>query len=123
MTTRPPISTLTDTLFPYTTLVRSEVTLSNRGRDNDAFQAGKTRRQLQLTSRFFLDIGFQHDAVRGRARFLFNFQSFLKITQRLDAICSPFDLNAVERIAFVQAELAAYHIVLRQSGYVEDRKS
>src|SRR3546814_17121952 len=119
MTTRPPISTLTDTLFPYTTLVRSEVTLSNRGRENEAFQAGKTRRQLQLTIRFFLDIGFQHDAVRGRARFLFNFQFFLKITQRLDAICRPLDLKAVERIAFVQAEFAADHLVLRQSVSVD----
>src|SRR3546814_10932267 len=50
---------------------------------------------------------------------MFNFQFFLKITQRLDAICRPLDLKAVESIAFVQAEFAADHLVLRQSVSVD----
>ena len=45
---------------------------------------------------------------------MLDFQRFLKIAERLNAVGGALDLNAVERIAFVQPKLAANDLVLRQ---------
>ena len=82
--------------------------------ENEVFDGRKTSRKRQFTRCLFLDIGRQHDAVGRATLHLLDFQLFLKIAKRLDAFCGALYLNAVKRVAFIQTELAANHLVLGQ---------
>src|SRR3546814_6384610 len=67
----------------------------------------------------FLDIGFEDDAV-GRAAFLaLDLQIFLEIAKAVDAALGALDAEAVERVALVQTEFAAHHLVVGQRVAVD----
>ena len=68
-------------LLPLTT----EIALADRGIDDEAFEAGVTRRQLKLARRFFFDVGLEDNTIRGGTLFLRDFQLFLEEAQALDA--------------------------------------
>ena len=90
----------------------AEVALRDRRVDDEAFKAGETGRELKLAGRFFLDIGFEHDAIRRGTLLLLDLQIFLEIAERLDAIRRAAHLEAVEGIAFRQTEFATDDLVL-----------
>ena len=97
----------------------AEVALADRRLQNEILDAGKTCRKLQFAGRLFLDIGFEDDAVGRTALLLFNFQIFLEKAQRFDPVGRTLDLEAVERIAFVQTEFPAHDLVLSQGVAVD----
>src|SRR3546814_12776773 len=61
MIRRPPISTRTDTLFPYTTLFRAERFVSLRARFSDGFRAHKPAPRIIIAS----DISDLHSSLSG----------------------------------------------------------
>src|SRR5690606_40080948 len=92
----------------------AEVALADRGLDEEAFDRREARRKREFARRLLLDIGFKNDAV-GRAAFLaLDLEIFLEIAEAVDAPFGALHRKAVEGIAFVEAEFAADHLVLRQ---------
>src|SRR3546814_4869127 len=95
MTRRPPRSTRTDTLFPYTTLFRSASTLSDdlprldRSLKDDA---GLRRANVQPVDAgaHFVELGFgdHHLRARGVARRCFWSMSALEINPRATSACA-----------------------------------
>src|SRR3546814_14096904 len=64
-------------------------------------------------------VGFQDDPVGGAAFLALDFQILLEIAKAVDAALGALDREAVERIAFVQAEFAADDLVLGQRVAVD----
>ena len=75
---------------------------------------------MQFAGGPFLDIGFQHDAIRRGAGLLLDVQLVLEEAKPKQAILGALHLDRVEGIPFGQAEFAADHIVVRD-GVAVDR--
>ena len=88
-----------------------EVALLDRQVDEEALEARKAGRQLELAGRPLLDLDAEHDPVGRRALLLLDLQILLEEAERLDAVARAADADVVERIALGEAELAADHLV------------
>ena len=83
----------------------------DRKRQDELLVARIAARELQLAGGFLLDVGAQHDPVGPRPFGLLDLQILLEIAERLDPVLRALDLDRVERVAFVDPELAADDLV------------
>ena len=88
-----------------------EVVLRDRELDHELLEARIAAGQRQLARRLFLDVYAKNDAVRRRALGLLDLQLLLEEAEALDAVLATLDLQRVEGVALIQAELAADNLV------------
>src|SRR5690606_27689711 len=88
-----------------------EVALLDRGVDQEALQARIAGRELELAGRALLHVDAKDDAIGRRALVLADLEIVLEEAERLDAIARAADLHRVERVALMEPELAADHLV------------
>ena len=79
--------------------------------DDEPLEARIAAGQRQLAGRLLLDVDAEDDAVRRRAFGLLDLELVLEEAEALDAVLAALDLQRVERVALVQAELAPDDLV------------
>ena len=84
---------------------------ADRQLDDEPLEARIAAGQRQLAGRLLLDVDAENDAVRRRAFGLLDLQLVLEEAEALDAVLAALDLERIERVAFVEAEFAADHLV------------
>src|SRR3546814_5797316 len=115
MIRRPPRSTRTDTLFPYTTLFRSGILVQaeiERGANTDLIGEPCRCHARQLKSASSLEIVL----INGRLLWIIpSFLIFLKLGEELVQLIARDTIHEKDRTSFVGAVLAAHHHLDRKS--------
>src|SRR5690606_206501 len=97
----------------------AEVVLADRALEHELLEAGESGRKRKLAGRAFLDGGLEHDPAGRAAVDLVDLEVLLEVAERVDARGRTPDLQRVESIALVDAELAADDLVLGQRVAVD----